>query len=353
MQNKYSDLKLLHFPEKLASFKSGAITAPIYVRVKPINLCNHSCWWCVYHSPEMSQMHSDMVNRDIIPTEKMMETLADFAAMGVKAVTYSGGGEPLLHKDIVAIMERTLDLGIDLSIITNGSFLKDMKAAVLGRARWVRVSMDYSCKEELAKFRGVHEKLYDEIMANIEEFGRTKTASCDLYVNYIVHKENCTNLMGVAEKLKAIGVQNVRFSPMWLSPGFHEYHTEIAGSVQDQLQRIASQFSHNGFSVNTTYDLTATAHNSFRTYKRCYFMQTVPVIGADLNVYACHNKAYDSTGAIGSIKDRSFKDLWFSPEAKQAFECLDPTKVCGHQCANDSKNLLVNEWLNASHDNFV
>ena len=30
-------------------------------------------------------------------------------------------------------------------------------------------------------------------------------------------------------------------------------------------------------------------------------MQTVPVIGADQRVYACHNKAYDMTGCIGSI----------------------------------------------------
>jgi dTDP-4-dehydrorhamnose reductase len=37
-------------------------------------------------------------------------------------------------------------------------------------------------------------------------------------------------------------------------------------------------------------------------------MQTVPVIGADLKVYACHNKAYDHTGEIGSLKDKNFNN---------------------------------------------
>ena len=81
-------------------------------------------------------------------------------------------------------------------------------------------------------------------------------------------------------------------------------------------------------------------------------MQIVPVVAADYNVYACHNKAYDAKGKIGSIADRRFKDLWFSPEAKTFFEQLDPTKVCQHQCANDEKNLLIHDIMGAQ-DNFV
>ena len=38
-------------------------------------------------------------------------------------------------------------------------------------------------------------------------------------------------------------------------------------------------------------------------------MQVVSVIGADCNVYNCHNKAYDKTGRVGSIKNQKFSDL--------------------------------------------
>ena len=47
---------------------------------------------------------------------------------GVKAVTFSGGGEPLVYPYITETMEKVLDAGIDLSIITNGSMLKGRNA---------------------------------------------------------------------------------------------------------------------------------------------------------------------------------------------------------------------------------
>ena len=47
-QNKYSDYKIFAFPEKVQSFREGNVTAPLYVRIKPINRYNHACHWCVY-----------------------------------------------------------------------------------------------------------------------------------------------------------------------------------------------------------------------------------------------------------------------------------------------------------------
>jgi len=77
------------------------------------------------------------------------------------------------------------------------------------------------------------------------------------------------------------------------------------------------------------------------------------VVGADQIVYACHNKAYDKTGAIGSIRDRHFKELWFSEEARLIFAGLNPQKVCHHECANDNKNLIFHNLASMNADNFV
>ena len=82
-------------------------------------------------------------------------------------------------------------------------------------------------------------------------------------------------------------------------------------------------------------------------------MQTVPVIGADQNVYACHNKAYDNTGLMGSIKDQSFKQMWFSDATKKYMETFNARQKCMHECSNDRKNIIINQVLDASTDNFV
>ena len=287
--NKYSDIKIAdpRFAAKLQSFRDGRITAPVYVRVKPINRCNHGCRWCSYKADRKtgdampvvaSDMHTVMQEADVIPTAKMLEVLEDFKSMGVKAVTYSGGGEPLLHKNITDFMERTLFFGIDLSIITNGQLLFGERAELLAFARWVRVSMDYTTPAQMAHSRVVPERLFDQVLANLQTFARLKQPDCDLGVNYIVHRDNFEHLMPFAARLKEMGVENVRFSPMWC-PDLVRYHEPHQRHVIELLELMQRQLVDERFSVNTTFDLTSAAHSPERAYTRCFFMQTVPVVG--------------------------------------------------------------------------
>jgi MoaA/NifB/PqqE/SkfB family radical SAM enzyme len=300
----------------------------------------------------ISGMHEDMKEDDVIPTEKMYEILENLWIMGVKAVTYSGGGEPLMYKEIVPVMQATLDYGIDLSIITNGQNLVKDRAEVLANAKWVRVSMDYTDGVQMKRFRNVPEKSFDSVIKNMENFSKIKNEDCDLGVNYIVHQNNCTNLYEFTKLLKDSGVENVRYSPMY-TPDFYNYHEKIKDQVNQQLEEI-QKLVDGKFTVNSTYNITpGSSHSNMRSYNRCYIMQTVPVIGADQKVYACHNKAFDSTGCIGSIKDQTFKELWFSNETKQYMENFNAKHRCMHECSNDRKNILINQVLDASTDNFV
>ena len=83
-------------------------------------------------------------------------------------------------------------------------------------------------------------------------------------------------------------------------------------------------------------------------------MQILPVIGADLNIYSCQDKAYNfDCGLIGSIQEVRFKDFWFS--GKDKFFKIDPSSDCVHHCVADAKNRLVHEYLEADpeHLGFV
>ena len=132
----YGTSKIFNHPAKLQSFSEGKIAPPIYVRVKPTNVCNHHCYYCAYDSNSPSGVDRTLQ----LPKEKAMEILDDFKEMGVKAVTYSGGGEPLVYPHIIEMMKKTLDYGIDLSMITNGQNLNGEKAELLAKAKWIRIS---------------------------------------------------------------------------------------------------------------------------------------------------------------------------------------------------------------------
>ncbi|MEK9755223.1 MAG: radical SAM protein, partial [Rhodospirillaceae bacterium] len=92
MTRLYSNLKFLRYPDRLKALADDIPAAPIHVRVKPINHCNHNCWYCAYRADQL-QLGEDMDVRDRLPEAKMSELIDDLIEMGVAAVTFSGGGE--------------------------------------------------------------------------------------------------------------------------------------------------------------------------------------------------------------------------------------------------------------------
>jgi molybdenum cofactor biosynthesis enzyme MoaA len=124
-------------------------------------------------------MHDDMKRIDEIPVNKMMEILKDLQKIGVKAITYSGGGEPLIHKDIIPILKKTLEYNIDLSILTNGQNLRGEIAEIMTKAKWLRVSMDYWNMDTFKKSRRRSNKMFLQIIENVLHFSRIKE-SCNL-----------------------------------------------------------------------------------------------------------------------------------------------------------------------------
>jgi MoaA/NifB/PqqE/SkfB family radical SAM enzyme len=347
VNNKYSNLKIAWFPDKLKSLLEEKISAPICVRIKPTNRCCHNCYFCVYNYG-FSKMHEHVNRQDEIPVEIMMEILEDLAAIGVKAVTYSGGGEPLVHKNSETILQKTIDCKLDLSMLTNGQELEGKKAELMTGAKWIRISMDYWNGMMFADTRKVAPKFFYKILNNIKKFAAVNK-NCDLGVNYIITKKNYTTLFEAFDFITSLGVDNIRFSPLWV-PDFSLYHQNIKETVLSQLNQIYRR-TPKGISVYDTYKIAPEV--TTRTYNRCYFLQIVPVIGADLNIYNCHNKAYDSNGIIGSIKNRKFSDVWFSEETLNYFKTFRPDLICNHQCANDIKNKHIHEILTCSEDNYV
>jgi MoaA/NifB/PqqE/SkfB family radical SAM enzyme len=343
INQRYGSLKLLSHPEKIKSFLEDKVTPPIYIRIKPTNRCNHRCEFCSYDPVTGDLSVRNELNRtDEIPIEKMREILENLKEMKVKAVTYSGGGEPLVYPNIEETMQRTLDYGIDLSIITNGQSLSRKKAEILSKANWVRISSDASDAKSFSKIRRVPEDDFYKLTSNIENFAKIKDALCELGINFVVHKNNSDQVYRSVGHFKNLGANHIKITPRWIS-NFEEYHKPIIESVLEQIAKARQDFQDKTFNVHDTYEGDFSgASVSERSYNRCYVMQTIPVIAANCKVYFCHDKAYASDGILGSIKDKSFKELWFSKEATEIFKKFNPKEKCNHHCANDSKNKLSN-----------
>lgn len=350
----YSNLKIFAHAHALTDIEEGKRIAPIYIRIKPTNYCNHKCYYCSYADNELGLR--DSVNRqDQIPWEKMQEIIADMECMGVKAVTFSGGGEPLVYPHIVEAMQKVLDAGIDLSVITNGQLLKEERAEILARAKWVRISFDSANAETYARVRLLPLEAFDEVCENISKFSKIKQDGCELGINFVINHENADQVYDMARMVKNLGVNHIKYTAR-VTKDLFAYHEPFKTSVIDQIHRAKEELEDEGFRVINKYEGDFESALVFhRCYDKCYINRIFTVIAADSKVYFCHDKAYVKEGVVGDLKDRSFKELWFSEETTRRYNEFHAQKECNHHCVYDDRNELLNMFysLDRNHINFI
>ena len=89
-----------------------------------------------------------------------------------------------------------------------------------------------------------------------------------------------------------------------------------------------------------------------KAYTWCPYMQIKPVIGADLNVYACQDKAYNlAEGLVFSIRERRFREAWFANKVQ--FFQINPSQVCNHHCVVNDGNKMIHEYLAADPEHLA
>ena len=354
MSTYYSSLKFLNFKDQLHAISNGEIVAPVHIRVKPMNLCNHNCWYCAYRTDNVI-LGEDMDEKDQIPKKKMIELAHEFVEMGIKAVTFSGGGEPLLYKPLPEIIEILAKGDIRIASLTNGSNLKGKVADAFAKhGTWIRVSIDAWDDESYVKSRGAKKNDFSKLIENIKAFTDRKS-SCVLGVSLIVGDNNYNHIAEVCTLLKASGADHVKISGAVVSnesTGNNSYHKSIKDEVAKQISESKKLESKNFKILNHYHDLEERFEKSYHT---CPFLQFLTVVGADQEVYTCQDKAYTESGKMGSIADRSFKEFWFSKENLRFLKTFNPSKKCELHCVSHSKNLAIHEYLSIDkeHGYFV
>jgi MoaA/NifB/PqqE/SkfB family radical SAM enzyme len=354
MSSVYSNLKLLAYPDQLAALRAGQVSAPVHVRIKPINRCNHACSYCAYRSDEL-QLGADMIEADRLPEPKLFEICDDIITMGVAAVTFSGGGEPMLHKSLPDAVSRLGRGGVRIGCLTNGSNLRGRMAdAFAQHGTWVRISLDAWDDASYAASRKIGEGAFSNLLRNMEQFS-ARQSGCVLGVSFIVTPDNADRIYDVCRCFKALGVQHVKLSGVITSNDGHasnEHHYETREIASAEIER-AMGLSDTSFGViDHYYELEERFE---KNYTSCYFARFSTVIGANACVYACQDKAYTGLGLLGSVADRSFKEFWFSNEARATLALLDPSNFCQHHCVANKKNRLLQDFLDldADHSAFV
>ncbi len=348
----YSNLKILYHSEKIADIINGKRTAPIYIRIKPTNTCNQNCYYCGSKDDNVPEERK-FDCKAFIPQQKMREIIEDISDIGVKAVTFSGGGEPLVYPYIEETLELVKTKQIDYSIITNGQALEGKKAELLSDAKWVRVSLESANADTYASIRGVN--TFNKVIHNITDFIQNKSPECTVGVNCVVANDNYQEIYDLCGVLSEAGVDNIKLSPL-RNAGGGEYHKPLKNSVMRQIEQAKKDFESNKFKIIDKYSNDSGLEDNYqKPYHRCVIQEIFTVIGADCKVYLCHQRAYTKNGDIGSLENQSFKQLWYAEDTIKKVREFDACKECNFRCVFDERNILLNDLLSLdkNHINFI
>jgi len=131
-----------------------------YVRLSVTDRCDFRCVYCM--AEEMTFLPRDQV----LSLEEIYEVGAAFARLGVNKLRLTGG-EPLVRKGILSLIQRLGKLDVELVITTNGSQLPTMADdLVAAGVKRINISLDTLNAERFKEL--TRKDKFDQVIAGIE-----------------------------------------------------------------------------------------------------------------------------------------------------------------------------------------
>lgn len=346
----YSKLSLTHHPGRLEDLRSGGRCKPLHIHLMPQNLCNHDCHFCSYRLSNWknSELFDD---KQQIPWEVLEPALEQARELGVEAIEWTGGGEPLIYRWREALLDKITELRFDLGLVTNGTAvtddLADRIAAVPGW-KWARVSIDAGERLTYMKVRDVKWNHWDRAWGAVSRIRERMTRPDQrLGCGFVLTHDNFSEVLRFCRTAKLMGADNVRLG-LRFGPEANDYYEErMLATAIDQAQEAKRELEDETFSVHDVF--ASRLHDQehmTQDYASCYTKDLVCVIGGDSCVYTCCTLAFTPSGKVGDLRERSFKEIWGQ---HQFFKTFDPRKRCQCQCVYRDRNLAMIEMVRDDH----
>ena len=295
---------------------------PDVIAIEPTNYCNLHCPLCPAHHDYLKESvkfgYMDLDN---------FKSLIDQIKGFIYHVSLSFRGEPLLHKQILEMVQYCTANDVFSFINTNGTLLNDkivegLLEAGLGR---INISFDGLTEETYSKYRvgGDFHKVYAGIKKLSEMKKKGGYKKPEIIVQFLILKHNIHEVEFLPRLKEELGVDKISINrasvPSWLLD-----RPEVA-------EKLCREF------IPEDGDSRYDNGNIQVPDKRCGAYKRLAVTW-DGDAHVCH---FDNNGEykIGNLfEDKSFNELWFS-EKNRAWrklienKQLEICKNCGQTLA--------------------
>ena len=319
------------FHLKLAqpSNETKAKFIPLVVSWNVTAKCNLKCAHCYINAGEKKDI-------DELSTDGAKLIIHQIAEVS-KPLLILSGGEPLLREDIFELIRYGTERGLKMAMGSNGMLIDDAVARKLKDAgiTTVSISLDSSVPALHDQFRGVTGSWQQAV----EAIKALKRSGVIVQVNTTVTQQNYSQIEDIFALAEKLGAEN--FHLFFLVP------TGRGAKIEDITSDMYEKMITSSFSKSMKYNLNvkpSCAPQFMRIAQETGIDMTRWVRGCMAGLYYC--RIYP-TGevtpcpylpiALGNIRQKSFKDIWFNSEVLRNLR--DFKKLKG-KCGNCEYNAV-------------
>lgn len=296
--------KLLWHGDRVRNWLEGGDPSPILIEIAPAGFCNATCPWCFFKDKNAG----GSIDKDI-----MLRTLRELAKIGVKAINWTGGGEPVLHPDFNEFVSTAHALGLEQGLFTN-AYLEIENPTMF---KWIRISLTDREFEPIKRPEGY--------------FG--------ICVNMLISTTE-RKLKEWCKEARNMGAKYFQVRPALV--GYHANQPLI--SPPWYLEKYGTD---NFKIILTLYKFEEAVIP--RRYDRCYGYHFCPSIDWNGKAGVCLYRMEEEKYILGDLKEKTFTEIW---QQKNCSEDLIDDK-CQNCCKNHEINKILSEAKQLKHVNFL
>ena len=329
----FNPLKLLAHSDRIRAMLDGERVFPVSVELDLSLICNHACAWCSFDEFRAKNPIS-------LPTARVLTLIDELVECGVKSVTLTGGGEPLVHKSAVEIMRKLTSSGLSWGLVTNGSRLDGERAdAVAAGATFCRVSLDaglaltHQAIHKTPGGTGDGVRQFDAILANIKRL-RSLSETLTIGASFCVFDCNIREILTAARLVKERGGNYLEVRPVYPT-AWRGGRQDDAGISDENIDAAKMEISiarkalqDDTFQIIGMIDrfdaVRAFRHRDY--YDRCRISALSTVISSDGEIYTCCVHRGLPQFKSGNVLQQPFREAWLGQQRRDVEDSIDIDK---------------------------
>lgn len=342
--------------EEFINWRTGVTVKPQVMEIHPSNVCCNACSYCFY---------KDRNDAKIMTDEELGQALDYCKEIGVKAVTFSGGGEPFCNTNFLSnLAYATAALDLEAGVITNGVLLnKGMAEMVLSlpKVKWIRISFDAINSGMYKKIRGTNS--FDIVKQNIKDLLEVKKdygSKTTIGLQMVVCENNYKNIIDFIDfcNIEFPEVDYIQVRPLEVMIGSEPYNEKEKKKILKELDILKNLQKINVWTkviISDKWDLIF-GEREFG-FTKCHCAPFIGVIDAYSNAYLCCHMVQKKDYLIGNIKEMTPEQFWV--KRRKCYEHLGLTQgfnpaVCPVGCRGAGINRTLQGIMEkGEHDLFL